>query len=108
MLLLEQRTAIRTNVAGRPSSKGVVRPLLPARRRSIACNYLLDSDSAQLAKTLLSGTMLSALSTSAFNRTRKDLARKAAVDGFLTTAARLFRVNDREELQVSLAGTIGI
>jgi hypothetical protein len=63
---------------------------------------LLDSDSAQLAKTLLSGTMLSALSTSAFTKARKSLARKAAVDGFLTTAARLFRVNDREELQVTI------
>jgi hypothetical protein len=102
MLLLQQSTALRTGVAGLPCVKGVVRPLLPARRRTIACKYLLDSDSAQLVKTLLSGTMLSALSTSAFSKARKSLARKAAVDGFLTTAARLFRVNDRGELQVTI------
>eukprot|EP00882_Tetradesmus_deserticola_P023111 GHRQ01025145.1.p2 GENE.GHRQ01025145.1~~GHRQ01025145.1.p2 ORF type:complete len:161 (+),score=22.08 GHRQ01025145.1:912-1394(+) len=99
-------TATRTGGAGRSCIRTVVRPLLPARRRTLACKYLLDSDSAHLAKTLLSGTMLSALSTSAFTKSRKALARTAAVDGFLTSAARLFRVNDREELQDLLAALI--
>lgn len=79
-----------------------VRPLLTRRRLRLCCQYaLLDSESAELVRQLVSGTMLSAISTSAISRAQKKLARRAAIDGFVTTAARLFQVNDKDELQVN-------
>eukprot|EP00878_Enallax_costatus_P032065 GHUV01035163.1.p1 GENE.GHUV01035163.1~~GHUV01035163.1.p1 ORF type:complete len:162 (+),score=26.22 GHUV01035163.1:662-1147(+) len=106
MLLSQQRKQLALPGSRVACKRCPARPLLPRRHRIQPCQYAILETGDFVSSELVKGLMLSAVTTSALKKASSALARKAAVDAFVSRCCMQFNVSDKDELQDLLAALI--